>query len=122
MATVDATAVRTKLILPYLRLAVEKEASDLFFSAGAAVAMKVEGTTMAVGRAPLTAEQAKELVFWVLTEQQRTTLNDRWELDFAIDLPDLGRFRVNAFHQRGKHAMCLRRVPERGPRPGGPLP
>src|ERR1043166_897540 len=125
MATVDSTAVRTKLILPYLRLAVEKEASDLFFSAGAAVAMKVEGTTMAVGRAPLTADQAKELVWSVLTEPQRATLKEKWELDFAIDLPDLGRFRVNAFHQRGKHAMCLRRVPERVPRledlrlPGG---
>src|ERR1041384_4995858 len=122
MATVDSTAVRTKLILPYLRLAVEKEASDLFFSAGAAVAMKVEGTTMAVGRAPLTGDQAKELVWSVLTEQQRNTLKEKWELDFAIDLPDLGRFRVNAFHQRGKHAMCLRRGPGRGARRGHPRP
>src|ERR1700752_1570144 len=103
MSTLTVTDnVRTKLILPYLRLAVEKEASDLYFSAGAAVAMKVEGTTMAVGRAPLTAEQAKELVHSVLTEHQRVVLKERWELDFAIDLPDLGRFRVNAFHQRGK--------------------
>jgi twitching motility protein PilU len=115
MATV-ADPVRTKLILPYLRLAVEKEASDLFFSAGAAVAMKVEGNTMAVGRSPLSAEQAKELVHSVLSEHQRSVLRDKWELDFAIDLPDLGRFRVNAFHQRGKHAMCLRRVPEKIPR------
>ena len=111
-----AENVRTKLILPYLRLAAEKEASDLYFSAGAAVAMKVEGTTMAVGRSPLSADQARELVFSVLTDGQKVALKEKWELDFAIDLPDLGRFRVNAFHQRGKLSMCLRRVPEKIPR------
>src|ERR1041384_278526 len=104
MATV-ADPVRTKLIQPYLRLAHEKEASDLFFSAGAAVAMKVGGTAMAVGRAPLSADQARELVNSVLTEKQRETLKEKWELDFAIDLPDLGRFRVNAFMQRGRYAI-----------------
>ena len=103
-------------ILPYLRLAVEKKASDLFFSADAPVSIKVDGVTMQVGRKALTASQVETLVQSVLTEAQRYTLKQRLELDLAIDAAEAGRFRVNAFHQRGHLAMTLRLVQSQIPR------
>jgi twitching motility protein PilU len=102
-------------ILPYLRLASEKKASDLFFSAGAPVAIKIDGTTMPAGRSALSAEQVRELVMSVLTPSQQETLKEKLELDLAIDVPEAGRFRVNAFQQRGSLAMALRLVQARIP-------
>ncbi len=97
-------------ILPYLRLAMEHKASDLFFSADAAVMMKIDGEFAAIGKTKMTGEALRELVESIVTPEQQATLAAEQELDFATQAGGLGRFRVNVFNQRNTLAMVLRRV------------
>ncbi|WP_029889876.1 PilT/PilU family type 4a pilus ATPase [Polycyclovorans algicola] len=97
-------------ILPYLRLAVEHRASDLFFSADAPVMMKIEGEFAAIGKTRMTGEGLRELVESILTPEQQAVLEGDLELDFATQAGGLGRFRVNVFTQRNSLGMVLRRV------------
>jgi twitching motility protein PilU len=97
-------------ILPYLKLAVEQNASDIFFTPNAPAMLKVEGEMLAVGRTQMTSELIKELAYSILTPEQTSELNERLELDFATQAGGLGRFRVNVFHQRNTVAMVLRYI------------
>jgi twitching motility protein PilU len=97
-------------ILPYLKLAVEKNASDLYFTANSPAMLRIEGEMVAVGKSVLTSEFVKELAFSILTSEQQEYLLKHLEIDLATQAGGLGRFRVNVFHQRNTIAMCLRLV------------
>ena len=98
-----------------LRLMAEKEASDLFFSAGAPVNIKIDGETMPLKTPVLTPEQIHKMAYSLITEEQQKTFEETLELNFAIGLPDLGRFRFNLYRQRGATAMVVRYVKNRIP-------
>ena len=97
-------------ILPYLKLAVEKNASDIFFTTNAPVMLKVEGEMFAIGKAQMTADSIKELAYSMLAPEQQAKLETHLEIDFATQAGGLGRFRVNIFNQRGALGMVLRYV------------
>ena len=97
-------------ILPYLKLAVEKNASDLYFTSNSPAMLRIEGEMMAVGKSVLTSEFIKELAYSILTPEQQEYLTRHLEIDLATQAGGLGRFRVNVFHQRNTVAMCLRLV------------
>ncbi len=99
-------------ITPYLKLLVDKNGSDLFFTAGAPVKIKIEGTVSSVGKTVLTGEMTEAATLGIMNERQQSMFDDKWEVDFAIALADnSARFRVNAFRQRGDVAMVLRLIP-----------
>ena len=95
-------------IKPFLKLMVQRQASDLFFSPMATIKVKIEGTIISVGKDKLTAEQVKEAAYSIMNPGQIRFLEEELEVDFAISEPGLGRFRANVFHQRGQIAMVLR--------------
>jgi len=97
-------------ILPYLKLAVEKNASDIFFTTNAPAMLKIEGEMLAVGKAQMTATLIRELTENILTPEQLKVLEEHHEIDLATDAGGLGRFRVNVFTQRNTIAMVLRYV------------
>jgi len=97
-------------ILPYLKLAVDKRASDVFFTPNAPVMLKIEGEFVAVGKTLLTTEFVKELAHSILTPDQQQELDAGLEIDLATQAGGLGRFRVNIFHQRNTLAMVLRYI------------
>ena len=97
-------------LLPYLKAMVDKEASDLYFSAGAPVAMKVEGHTAYVTQHPLGPGMAKELAYSVMSDKQRAEFERELELDMAVSVEQLGRFRLNVFMQRGEVALVVRYI------------
>ena len=97
-------------ILPYLKLAIEKSASDIYFTSGAAAMLRIEGQMYPVGTTILTAEFIGELVNNILTPDQQQEYAEKLELDLATEAGGLGRFRVNVFRQRGAPAMVLRYV------------
>jgi twitching motility protein PilU len=97
-------------ILPYLKLAVERSASDLYFTSNSPAMLRIEGEMVAVGKSVLTSEFIRELAFSILTPEQQDYLVKNLEIDLATQAGGLGRFRVNVFHQRGTLAMCLRYV------------
>jgi twitching motility protein PilU len=103
-------------VTPYLNLLRDKEGSDLFFSVGAPVKIKIEGQVSSVGKTVLTGELAKAAAYGVMTEGQISRFEEVMECDFAISLPDKSaRFRVNVFRQRGEVGMVLRRIPSQIP-------
>ena len=99
-----------------LKLMVEKGASDLFITAGKPPMVKVNGQLYAAGKSALAPEQARELVYGVMTPEQQEVFNHEHECNFAINTRGLGRFRVSAFYQRNLVGMVLRRIEVNIPR------
>jgi len=93
-----------------LALMVQKKASDLFITAGRAPTLKVDGSMVEVAKTPLTPEQSMRVVLSIMTDRQKDEFDHTKECQFAISLPDLGRFRVSAFIQRDAAGMVLRRI------------
>ena len=102
-------------ITPYLKLMVEKDATDLFLTTDSPVKVKMEGKATSVGKTILTGELTKAAAYGIMNEKQIADFEDRLECDFAIPLADQARFRVNVFRQRGEVGMVLRRIPNEIP-------
>jgi twitching motility protein PilT len=98
-----------------LEHAVSVGASDLHLSAGLPPLLRLDGDMQPCDAAPLTHEQVRELLFELMTPVQRDTYERELELDFACAVPDLARFRVNAFVQRRGAAAVLRTIPSAVP-------
>ena len=93
---------------PYLEMMVRTKASDVFVTAGSPVRIKIDGNVRSVGDTVYTPDMSKAAVFSLLDDRQIEALNENRELDFGIGLPGKGRFRINAFYQRGSLAMVIR--------------
>ncbi|MCA9333445.1 type IV pili twitching motility protein PilT, partial [Candidatus Saccharibacteria bacterium] len=95
----DKTTLR---IEPLLDEVIKKKASDLHLQVGLAPILRVDGKLVPVaGTEPLTEEAVEALIFAILDEDQKQILLKDKEFDFSFAYGDLGRFRVNAFHERG---------------------
>lgn len=91
---------------------VRKNASDLHLQVGLPPMMRLDGVlTPFPGYSPLNAEEVERLVFAILDDDQQKILIKDKEFDFSFAFGDLGRFRVNAFHERGNLAASLRLIP-----------
>ena len=103
-------------ITPYLKLMVEKNASDIFLTVNSPVKIKIEGQATPVGKTVLTSELCKAAAYGIMNDYQVRQFEENMEVDFAIALPDgSARFRVNIFHQRGDIGMVLRLIPSKIP-------
>ena len=103
-------------IQPYLKLMVDKQASDLFFTTDAPVKIKIDGKAVSVGKTELTPELCESAAYGIMTDRLKAEFEANNECDFAISLPDeSARFRVNVFRQRGRVAMVLRLIPREVP-------
>ncbi len=91
---------------------IKKKASDLHLQVGLPPMLRIDGALVPVNAAePLTEEGVESLVFAILDEDQKQILLKDKEFDFSFAFGDLGRFRVNAFHERGNLAAALRLIP-----------
>ncbi len=91
---------------------IKKKGSDLHLQVGLPPMLRVDGSLVAVTGADALNEEALEaLVFAILDEDQKQILLKDKEFDFSFAYGDLGRFRVNAFHERGNLAAALRLIP-----------
>ena len=91
---------------------VKKKASDLHLQVGLPPMLRIDGSlTPVTGADVLTDEALETLIFAILDEDQKQILLKDKEFDFSFAFGDLGRFRVNAFHERGNLAAALRLIP-----------
>ena len=91
---------------------VKKKASDLHLQVGLPPILRIDGALAPVsGADPLTDEAVEALIFAILDEDQKQILLKDKEFDFSFAFGDMGRFRVNAFHERGNLAAALRLIP-----------
>jgi twitching motility protein PilU len=99
----------------FFRLMAEKRASDLFFSAGAPVYIKIEGEIRPVNQQIFDAGLVKKVAYALMTEEQIKTFESTLEMNFGVSVPNTGRFRVNVFRPRGSVAMVIRYITDQVP-------
>ena len=91
---------------------VKRRASDLHLQVGVPPMLRIDGAlTPMLGIDPLDEAAVEALVFAILDEDQRQILIKDKEFDFSFAFGTLGRFRVNAYHERGNLACALRLIP-----------
>jgi twitching motility protein PilT len=91
---------------------LERKASDLHLTAGAHPTVRIRGRLVALEEFPvLTPSHTREVVYGILTNDQRQRLETDWQLDFAYAVPGTARFRVNAFVQRSAVSAAFRHIP-----------
>jgi len=93
-----------------LKLMVQRDASDLFITAGLSPSLKINGAIAPVTEALLTADQVRKLALSMMNKQQREEFEQTLECNFAIAPPETGRFRVNVFQQKNHAGIVLRRI------------
>ena len=99
-------------IQQFLELTVKTKASDLHLLAKSVPILRIDGRLVGVtGVNPLTEEEVKMLIFSLVTQEQKDLLLVNKEIDFSFSYGDKGRFRVNAYFERGRMAAALRLIP-----------
>lgn len=98
-----------------LKAAVKQNASDLHIVAGSPPVLRVDGKMVRVKVDELTAAQARELCYSVLTDAQKSRFEATRELDFSFGIAGLARFRGNMFFQRNQVSGVFRRIPNKIP-------
>ncbi len=96
----------------YLFDAIEAGASDLHVTAGLPPMVRVDGKVRPLDYPSLTGRTTREMVYDILSNEQRQRLESEWELDFAYTLPRTARFRVNCYFQRGNMGAAFRTIPQ----------
>ena len=98
------------IITPLLQLAANKQASDLFFSVGAPVNIKIDGIAMPVNAQALDADVVKRIAYEMMSPQQIAEFESYLEMNFSFRVEGIGNFRVNIFRQRGNIAIVVRYI------------
>jgi twitching motility protein PilU len=93
-----------------LKVMVERNASDIYLTEGLPPMYRVEGVTQPVGAAPFTNEMLEALANEVMRDKQKKEFEESNEMNLALFYPDMGRFRVNIFRQRGNVGFVIRQI------------
>jgi twitching motility protein PilT len=92
--------------------AVRQDASDVLLKVGVPPAFRVQADLLPLeGEPPLEAERIERMVQGLLDDFRRKRMENDWQVDFSYSHPDLGRFRINIFRQRGVPSMVVRVIP-----------
>ena len=100
----------TRLMQGLLKKMVDKDASDLFITAGFPPAIKIDGEIHKAAEHPLTREQSAVIVRAIMNDKQARDFDADKECNFAIAPQGVGRFRVSAFIQQGAVGAVLRQI------------
>jgi twitching motility protein PilU len=103
-------------IIPYLKLMADKNASDMFLCTGTEPQIKIEGAIRPVGSQKMMPGDIKELAYKIMSAEQVSVFEETLEMNFAIPLKNVGRFRVNVFLQRGEVSIVIRYIQAHIPR------
>jgi twitching motility protein PilT len=94
-----------------LRQMLEQNASDLHLKVGCAPTLRVNGELKNLPMAPMRSDDMKTLADQIMPPKRQKEFGEMKEADFALGVPGIGRFRVNAYQQRGTIAYAFRIVP-----------
>ncbi|WP_087021974.1 type IV pilus twitching motility protein PilT [Thaumasiovibrio subtropicus] len=102
-------------ITELLDFSVKHDASDLHLSAGVPPMIRVDGDVRKLSLPELTHAEVHKLIFDIMNDAQRREYEEKLECDFSFAVPNVGRFRVNTFHQARGSAAVFRTIPEKIP-------
>ncbi len=100
-------------ITELLAFGVKHNASDLHLSAGLPPMIRVDGDVRRINVPPLEHRQVHSLVYDIMNDHQRKVFEEDLEVDFSFEIPNLARFRVNAFNQSRGVAAAFRTIPSK---------
>src|ERR1044072_2217091 len=100
-------------ITALLAFSVKNKASDLHLSAGLPPMIRVHGDIRRINLPPMEHEDVHAMVYDIMSDAQRKTYEENLECDFSFAVPNLARFRVNAFVQSRGAAAAFRTVPSK---------
>ena len=93
-----------------LKKAEELQASDIHFTVGRPLTIRVKGKLIGIGETALTQDETEEICFNLLDDEKKEILQKEGQVDLAWSLPKFSRYRVNLFRQRNSYAGALRRI------------
>lgn len=111
-AKITTVEAKTPDVYSLLKQVLDYKATDLHITAGVPPSLRIDNDIKRLSMPAVTPEQVKELAFGVLTREQREHFEREKEIDFAISLPDKGRFRVNIYQQRNSVSFAARLIVE----------
>lgn len=100
-----------------LQIAREMQASDIHLTVGLPPRVRVNGELMNLNYPKLMSDDVEKLVLPTMNQQQLDIYKDNGEIDYSFSVPSVGRYRVNAFKQRGTLACAMRAVATEIPDP-----
>src|SRR6187397_2624598 len=100
-------------ITELLAFAVKNKASDLHLSAGLPPLIRVHGDVRRINLPPMEHEDVHAMVYDIMSDAQRKVYEENLECDFSFGVPNLARFRVNAFVQQRGAAAAFRTIPSK---------
>ncbi len=98
-------------ITELLDFSVKHNASDLHLSAGVPPMVRVDGDVRKLGVPAFSHSDVHRMVFDIMNDAQRAEFEEKLETDFSFELPNVGRFRVNAFNQSRGCSAVFRTIP-----------
>ncbi len=90
------------------QLMAEKQASDIFISAGAPIHIKIQGNTLPVNQQVMLPDMIEKIAYELMSPEQIKTFETSWEMNLSFGVPNVGNFRVNIFRQRGSISIVIR--------------
>ncbi len=94
-----------------LDLIVERDASDLHLVVGVPPQLRIDETLIPADLESLSPLMCKEIIYSILSEEQKKRFELKHELDLSFEIPGLSRFRINVYHHRGYVSVAIRRIP-----------
>jgi len=94
-----------------LAFSVKNKASDLHLSAGLPPMIRVNGDIRRINLPPLANQDVRHMVYDIMSDSQRKAYEEHLEVDFSFELPEVARFRVNAFNQERGAGAVFRTIP-----------
>ena len=104
--------VHTARLLGWLEVAVARSASDLLLVAGAPPSLRIDGRVVPLHEGPLGGDEIEDAVVPALPPHARRVYRDGGIADGSFRVPEIGRFRINLHHERGRAAATIRSLPD----------
>ncbi|HJW26629.1 MAG TPA: PilT/PilU family type 4a pilus ATPase [Rhodocyclaceae bacterium] len=90
------------------QLMAEKQASDIFITAGAPIHIKIQGETVPVNQQVMVPEMIEKIAYELMSPDQAKTFEATMEMNLSFGVPQVGNFRINIFRQRGSTSLVIR--------------
>src|SRR3979409_413036 len=91
---------------------IEAGASDLHLTVGAPPMVRERGRLRPLEYPKLNSTDTREIVYSILSNDQRKKLENEWQIDLSYSVPGKARFRVNAYFQRASIGAVMRTIPQ----------
>jgi twitching motility protein PilT len=100
-------------IFELLKITVQRQASDLHLTPNSSPLLRIHGELTPVKGEKLSSEETEKAIFQLLSHEQKEVFKKKHSIDLAYSLESVGRFRINAYYQKGTVSVAFRSLPDR---------